>query len=66
MAIRMALGAEARDVRPLVIRRGMALALVGICLGLLGAWDASRLLKGLLFGISALNPVGFSDAALFF
>ena len=55
--VRMALGATAGDVRRMVIRRGMALAVVGTTLGVLGALWANRLLSALLFEISPTDGV---------
>jgi putative ABC transport system permease protein len=59
IGVRMALGAERRRVLSLVIRRGLALASVGIGVGLPGAFAASRLLRGSLFGITAADPLTY-------
>jgi putative ABC transport system permease protein len=59
MGIRMALGAHRADVLRLVIRQGMGLVGVGLALGLLGAWFATRVLSGLVFGVSTKDPMTF-------
>jgi len=64
IGIRMALGAQAGAVLRLIIRRGMMLTLLGVGLGLGGAWALARLIKGLLFGVSETDPVTFGLIAL--
>src|SRR5262245_31388496 len=64
VGIRLALGATARDVLKLVVGQGMKLALVGVGLGLAAAFGLTRLMKGLLFGVSALDPLTFVAVAL--
>jgi putative ABC transport system permease protein len=64
LGIRLALGAQPRDVLRLIIGQGAVLALSGVALGLLGAWLLTRLMKTLLFGISAIDPLTFGGAAL--
>jgi ABC-type antimicrobial peptide transport system permease subunit len=64
IGIRLALGAQASDVRKLVIGQGMRLALVGIAAGLLTAFAVTRMLKTLLFGVSATDPLTFAGIAL--
>jgi predicted lysophospholipase L1 biosynthesis ABC-type transport system permease subunit len=59
IGIRLALGARPRDVLRLVVRQGMALAMVGIGSGLVVAIAATRLMQGLLYGVSALDPLTF-------
>ncbi|HWA96138.1 MAG TPA: ABC transporter permease [Terracidiphilus sp.] len=63
MAIRMALGSQRGNVISLVLRSGAKLAAVGCVLGLAGAVSASGLLKSMLFGISAFDPVVLAGAA---
>jgi len=55
MGIRMALGAQRRDVLQLVVRRGMLLTMVGVGLGLAGSFALTRLISSLLFGVSATD-----------
>jgi predicted permease len=63
MAIRMALGAPAGAVRSLIVRDGGRLAVVGVALGLVAAYGATRALGSLLFGVSATEPAVFGAAA---
>lgn len=64
MGVRYALGARPADVVGLVVRGGMKLTAVGMVLGLALAALAGRLLSGLLYGTSALDPLAFGGAAL--
>jgi putative ABC transport system permease protein len=57
--IRIALGAQAGNVLRMILGQGLRLAVVGVALGLVGAFALTRLLKGLLFGISASDPLTF-------
>jgi putative ABC transport system permease protein len=59
IGIRMALGARPRDVLFLIVRQGMTLALVGVSIGLAAALGVTRVLKGLLFELSATDPLTF-------
>ena len=59
IGIRMALGAKARDVMWLVVRQGMACALIGIAVGLMAAYGLTRLMKTLLFNVTATDPTTF-------
>jgi putative ABC transport system permease protein len=64
IGIRMALGAQTRDVLRLVIWRGMSLALIGVALGLAGALALMRVMKNLLFEVSSTDPATFALIAL--
>lgn len=57
MGIRMALGARRGNVMGLVIRQGLRLALLGVVAGLAGAWALTRLMSGLLFGVTPTDSV---------
>jgi predicted permease len=59
MGMRIALGARGQDVTGMVLRQGMVLALVGLPIGLAMAVGLTRLMSGLLYGVSALDPVTF-------
>lgn len=59
LGIRMALGAQRRQVLSLVIGQGMRLAVMGALIGLLASLGASRLLRNQLFQVSAFDPVTF-------
>jgi putative ABC transport system permease protein len=57
IGIRMSLGADAGMVRRMVISEGGALVVVGLVIGLVGALAASRVVAGLLFGVSPNDPL---------
>jgi putative ABC transport system permease protein len=64
MGIRMALGAQGRDVLWLVLGKGMALSLGGVAIGLISSLALTRLLQGLLYGVSETDPLTFAVIAV--
>jgi putative ABC transport system permease protein len=64
IGVRIALGAQARDVLALVAGKGLALALVGVGMGSVGAIWATRLVSGLLYGSSGFDPIVVTLAGL--
>jgi len=64
IGIRMALGADAADLRRMVMRQGLALAGLGMLIGLAGALALSRLITTLLYGVYPNDPLSFAAIAL--
>src|SRR5437868_4060614 len=64
MGIRMALGAQPRDVMGLVVGEGMRLSVAGLVIGLGVAFAATRLMTKLLYGVTPSDPVAFGVVAL--
>ncbi|HEX8434831.1 ABC transporter permease [Archangium sp.] len=64
IGIRMALGAQPRDVLRLVMGQGMGAVLVGVVLGLVGALALTRVMDGLLFGLTTTDPVTFAGGVV--
>jgi putative ABC transport system permease protein len=62
--IRLALGATSDNVVSLVVRRGARLTIVGLLIGLVGAFFVTKLIRSLLFGIEPLDPAAFATAAI--
>jgi ABC-type antimicrobial peptide transport system permease subunit len=60
ISIRVALGARARDIERLVILQGVALAVIGAALGGVVAFGTTRVLRTLLYSVSATDPVAFA------
>lgn len=64
IGVRMALGAEQRDVLKHVLQHGVRLTLAGVCLGLAGAWGLTRFLQNMLFQVTPTDPVTFATVPL--
>jgi len=64
LGIRMALGAQRRDVLKLILTQGLKLALMGVGLGLLAAFALTRWMESLLFGVRPNDPLTFSVIAV--
>jgi ABC-type antimicrobial peptide transport system permease subunit len=64
VGLRMALGAQTRDIYATVMGQGIKLIAAGVFIGLVGGYAATRTLSSLLFGVSATDPLTFVAAAL--
>jgi putative ABC transport system permease protein len=64
--IRIALGAQARDLLKLVVAHGMVLVSIGIALGLVASFALTRLVKSLLYGVGATDAMTFTSSAFLF
>ena len=64
IGIRMALGAARKDVLKMVVNQGMKLALIGVGIGLIGAFAVTRLMSSLLYGVSATDPLTYGGVAV--
>jgi len=62
--LRLALGAQLSDVQKLILKQGMLLATIGSLCGLLIAFGGARMMKSLLYGVSASDPITFTCVAL--
>jgi ABC-type antimicrobial peptide transport system permease subunit len=56
IGIRMALGAQPRQVSVAILREGLSLVVSGLAIGLAGSWIVMRALKSLLYGVTATDP----------
>jgi len=64
IGVRLALGAQRRDILALVLKKGMGLSLVGVVIGLGAALALTRLMTSLLFGVSAADPLTYAGITL--
>jgi len=60
IGIRMALGARSADVLRMVLRQGLAVVGSGVAIGVFGSWILTRTLTGLLYGVTATDPLTFA------
>lgn len=64
IGLRIAIGAQAGDIFRMIIGEGLALSLIGVALGLGGAWWLGRTVSSLLFGVTATDPLTFMTVSL--
>jgi putative ABC transport system permease protein len=64
IGIRMALGAQSRDVLLMIVKQGSKLIIAGLVIGLVGAFLATRVIASLLFGVTTKDPFTFVAAAV--
>ena len=64
IGIRLALGAQTRDVLLMIVKQGSFLILLGLGIGLAGAYAATRVIASLLFGVTAKDPFTFAAVAV--
>jgi putative ABC transport system permease protein len=64
IGIRMALGARGGDILGMVVRQGMVLVVLGVVIGVVAALLLTRVMSGLLYGVSASDPVTFGGISL--
>ncbi|MGH9847987.1 MAG: FtsX-like permease family protein [Blastocatellia bacterium] len=64
LGVRIALGAQARDVLKLIVGEGIKMTFIGIVIGFVGSLTVVRALEGLLFGVEATDPLTFLAVAI--
>jgi putative ABC transport system permease protein len=57
LGVRMALGAQRRDILNLIVKQSLRLVIIGIVLGLIISFLSARIIRGMLYGISGMDPV---------
>jgi hypothetical protein len=62
--VRLAMGAQEGQIRGMVVRQGLTVAAVGVAAGLVGGFALTRLMKAILFGVSATDPFTFGGVAV--
>jgi putative ABC transport system permease protein len=60
----MAMGADQRDILRLIVGQGLQLGAIGVVAGFVGAASLTNLIRGLLFGVSAFDPITFALMAV--
>ena len=65
MGVRIALGAQRADVLRLVVRQGVTLAMIGVLVGVAGAFGITRLIASLLYNVTPTDPISFGGVAIF-
>jgi len=64
IGVRLALGAQRRDVLRMVVGRGLGLAGAGVAVGLIGALVLTRVMRGVLYGVTSTDPLTFVGVAI--
>lgn len=64
IGLRMALGAQVRDVLRLILKQGLTLAIIGVGVGLIASFAVTRLMKSLLFNVSTTDPITMIGVSL--
>jgi putative ABC transport system permease protein len=64
IGVRIALGARSRDVLTMILGQGLRTVLIGVAIGVAGAFAITRAVKSLLFGVTATDPLTFSAVIL--
>jgi ABC-type antimicrobial peptide transport system permease subunit len=64
LGIRIALGAQSRNVLRLVLGDGLKMTVIGVAVGLLAAFGLTRLLTGMVYGVSTTDPATFAAIAV--